>query len=52
MVDSGVPQFYRGSGVAVYMQGRKVAVARVHCPLSSDGTVIDKIISYFAFLEK
>jgi hypothetical protein len=52
MIASGVPQFYRGSGVAVYMQGRKVAVARVHCPLSSDGTVIDKIISYFAFLEK
>jgi hypothetical protein len=52
MIASGVPQFYRGSGAAVYMQGRKIAVARVHCPLSSDGTVIDKIISYFAFLEK
>jgi hypothetical protein len=52
MIASGVPQFFRGSGVAVYMQGRKVAVARVHCPLSTDGTVIDKVISYFAFLER
>ena len=52
MIASGVPQFFRGSAVSVYMQSRKVAVARVHCPLSTDGTVIDKVISYFAFLER
>jgi hypothetical protein len=52
MIADGVPQFYRGSGFTVYMPERKLAVARVHCPLSTDGTVINKIISYFAFLEK
>jgi hypothetical protein len=52
MIASGVPQFFRGSAVAVYAQNRKVAVTRVHCPLSTDGTVIDKVISYFAFLER
>jgi hypothetical protein len=52
MIADGVPQFFRGSSAAVHMQGRKVAVARVHCPLSTDGTVIDKVISYFSFLER
>jgi hypothetical protein len=52
MIADGVPQFFRGSSAAVHMQGRKVAVARVHCPLSTDGTVIDKVISYFTFLER
>lgn len=52
MIASGVPQFLRGHAVSVYTPSRKIAVARVHCPLSTDGTVIDKVISYFAFLEK
>jgi hypothetical protein len=52
MIAGGVPQFLRGSAVSVYRPGRKIAVARVHCPLSTDGTVIDKVISYFAFLER
>jgi hypothetical protein len=52
MIASGVPQFLRGHAVSVYKPTRKIAVARVHCPLSSDGTVIDKVISYFAFLER
>ena len=52
MIASGVPQFFRGSAVSVYRPSRKIAVARVHCPLSTDGTVIDKVISYFAFLER
>jgi hypothetical protein len=52
MIASGVPQFLRGSGVTAHGQpGRKITVARVHCPLSTDGTVIDKIVSYFAFLD-
>jgi hypothetical protein len=52
VIASGVPQFLRGHAVSVYKPSRKIAVARVHCPLSSDGTVIDKVISYFAFLER
>jgi hypothetical protein len=51
MIASGVPQFLKGSGIAAYRPGRQVTVSRVHCPLSTDGTVIDKIISYVAFLE-
>jgi hypothetical protein len=52
MIASGMPQFLRGHAVSVYVPSRKIAVARVHCPLSTDGTVIDKVISYFAFLER
>jgi hypothetical protein len=52
MIASGAPQFLRGHAVSLYVPTRKIAVARVHCPLSSDGTVIDKVISYFAFLER
>jgi hypothetical protein len=52
MIASGVPQFLQGSGIAAYGPGRKIAVSRVHCPLSTDGTVIDNIVSYFTFLEK
>jgi hypothetical protein len=53
MIESGVPQFLRGRGVTAHGQpGREITVARVHCPLSSDGVVIDKVVSYFAFLEK
>jgi hypothetical protein len=50
MIASGVPQFLRGHAASVYVPSRRIAVARVHCPLSSDGTVIDKVISYFSFL--
>lgn len=52
MIASGVPQFLEGSGITAYGQKRKVVVSRVHCPLSTDGTVIDKIVSYIAFLER
>jgi hypothetical protein len=53
MIASGVPQFLRGSGVTAHGQpGRKITVARVHCPLSTDGETIDKVISYFAFLDR
>lgn len=53
MIESGVPQFLRGSGVTAHGQpGREVTVARVHCPLSTDGVVIDKVVSYFVFLER
>jgi hypothetical protein len=53
MIASGVPQFFRGSAVAAHARpGRKIAVSRVHCPLSTDGTVIDKLVSYFTFLER
>jgi hypothetical protein len=51
MIASGVPQFFRGSGFTAYLPGRRLYVSRVHCPLSTDGTVIDKIISYCRFLE-
>ena len=52
MIASGVPQFLRGHAVSLYKPTRKIAVARIHCPLSTDGTDIDKVISYFAFLER
>jgi len=50
MVESGVPQFLQGSAILAYRPGRSTPMARVHCPLSTDGITIDKVISYFAFL--
>jgi hypothetical protein len=52
MIASGVPQFLKGTGATAYGAGRMMTVSRVHCPLSTDGTVIDKIVSYVTFLEK
>jgi hypothetical protein len=51
VVETGMPQFLEGVAVSAYRRGRPALVSRVHCPLSSDGTGIDKIISYLAFLE-
>jgi hypothetical protein len=51
VVESGTPQFLEGIAVSVHRQGRPMVVSRVHCPLSSDGETIDKIISCLAFLE-
>ena len=52
MIESGVPQFLEGSAILAYRPGRPTLMSRVHCPLSTDGTTIDKIISYFAFLDR
>jgi hypothetical protein len=51
VIETGVPQFLEGVAVSAYRQGRPALMSRVHCPLSSDGTTIDKIISYLTFLE-
>src|SRR5205809_909346 len=48
---TGVPHLREGIAVSVYRQGRPMVVSRVHCPLSSNGDTIDKIISCLAFLE-
>ena len=52
MVESGVPQFLQGSAILAFRPGRPTPMSRVHCPLSTDGTTIDKIISYCAFLDR
>jgi hypothetical protein len=52
MIESGVPQFLQGSAFLVYRPGRPTLISRVHCPLSTDGSTIDKIISYFAFFDR
>jgi len=52
MVESGVPQFLEGTATLAFRPGRPMPMSRVHCPLSSDGTTIDKIISYCAFLDR
>jgi len=51
VVETGVPQFLEGIAVSIQRQGRPILVSRVHCPLSSNGDTIDKIISCLAFLE-
>jgi hypothetical protein len=51
VIETGVPQFLEGVAVSAYREGRPVLMSRVHCPLSSDGRTIDKIISYLAFLD-
>jgi hypothetical protein len=52
VIASGAPQFLEGIAIGAYRQGQPVLMSRVHCPLSSDGETINKIISYLAFLEK
>jgi hypothetical protein len=52
MIESGVPQFLNGSAILAYRPGRPTLMSRVHCPLSTDGITIDKIISYFSFLDR
>jgi hypothetical protein len=52
MIASGVPQFLHGSAILAYRPGRPTLMSRVHCPLSTDGTTIDKIISYFSFHDR
>jgi hypothetical protein len=42
----------RGGAILAYRPGRPTLMLRVHCPLSTDGTTIDKIISYCAFLQR
>jgi hypothetical protein len=51
VIETGVPQFLEGIAVSVHRQGRPMVISRVHCPLSSDGETIDKIVSCLAFLE-
>jgi hypothetical protein len=51
VIETGVPQFLEGIAVSAYRRGRPALMSRVHCPLSSDGETIDKIVSYLAFLE-
>ena len=51
VIETGVPQFLEGVAVSAFREGRPALMSRVHCPLSSDGKTIDKIISYVAFLE-
>ena len=50
VVEAGAPQFLEGLATTACPDGRRVVLSRVHCPLSSDGETIDKIISYVAFL--
>jgi PAS domain-containing protein len=50
VVETGAPQFLEGPAALACLGGRRVVVSRVHCPLSSDGEVVDKIFSYVAFL--
>jgi hypothetical protein len=52
VVETGLPQFLEGLATGAYRQGRPTLISRVHCPLSTDGETVDKIISYVAFLEK
>jgi hypothetical protein len=51
VIETGIPQFLEGIAVSAHRQGRPTLMSRVHCPLSSDGKTIEKIISYLAFLE-
>jgi hypothetical protein len=50
VVESGAPQFLEGPAAVASLDGRQIALSRVHCPLSTDGEAIDKIFSYVAFL--
>ncbi len=52
VVESGAPQFLEGVAIGAYRQDHPIVVSRVHCPLSTDGKRIDKIISYLVFLER
>lgn len=50
VVESGLPQFLEGESVTAFRKDRSYRISRIHCPLSSDGTAIDWIISYVSFL--
>ena len=50
VVETGLPQFLEGPASVACLDGRRIVLSRVHCPLSSDGETIDKIFSYVAFL--
>ncbi|HLI10137.1 MAG TPA: PAS domain-containing protein [Alphaproteobacteria bacterium] len=52
VVESGLPQFLEGEAVPAVRSDRPYLMSRVHCPLSSDGATVDKIISYVSFLER
>jgi hypothetical protein len=52
VIETGMPQFLEGTAIGAYRQGRPALMSRVHCPLSTDGEIIDKIVSYLAFLER
>jgi hypothetical protein len=49
MIEAGKPQFLHGWAAVPIRANEPFLLSRVHCPLSSDGTTIDYILSCVAF---
>jgi hypothetical protein len=49
VVEEKRPQFLEGDAVTALKKDRLYLMSRVHCPLSSDGTIVDFIISCLTF---
>jgi hypothetical protein len=49
VIEAGAPQFLEGESLTAFRTDRPYLMSRVHCPLSSDGSTIDWIVTYVAF---